>query len=205
MIRYLYVFLILITSHVWGKSLPQLRVGDILLQPLKCWSCSLIEAEEETIFSHAGVVLAIAPHVLVGEAYGKVQRVTLDDFMAKTEPGQQIRVIRFRNEKILQAFELYSKQLTDIFEAQFKNLKYDQEFRWNNLDSEGYEKLYCTEFLSKLFQAFLGIDTPIKRMHFQRNREHWVKYFKGNVPDNQWGNSPGDYERSDLFYHVGDL
>ena len=30
-------------------------------------------------------------------------------------------------------------------------------------------------------------------------------YFRGNIPDNEWGNSPGDFERSDLFYQVGEL
>ena len=42
-------------------------------------------------------------------------------------------------------------------------------------------------------------------MHFLKNRDGWVKFFKGNVPDNMWGNSPGDYDNSDLFYEVGEL
>ena len=85
------------------------------------------------------------------------------------------------------------------------NKKYDHDFRWNNFDEAGDQKYYCSELVSKLFQAFVGIETPIKRMHFQKNRDYWVKYFKGNVPDNEWGNSPGDYERSDMFYHAGEL
>ena len=46
----------------------ELKVGDVLLQPLSCWSCSLIEAQEKSIYSHMGVVIENDPEVLVAEA-----------------------------------------------------------------------------------------------------------------------------------------
>jgi hypothetical protein len=91
------------------------------------------------------------------------------------------------------------------FETEFQGAKYDHDFRWNNFDEQGNEKFYCSELVSKLFAQFLRLESPIKRMHFNANRENWMTYFRGNIPDHEWGNSPGDFERSELFYQVGEL
>lgn len=192
---------LILTFSVYAR--PVLKVGDVLLQPTACWSCSLIEAEEETIYSHIGVVLSLNP-LLVAEALGKVRAVSFEEFNIKTEKGQKIGVLRLRNEKAVAQFEKNYDLWLERYQ-EFDGLPYDKEFRWNNFDDEGREKFYCSELVSKLYQAFLGIETPIKRMHFNKNREAWVKYFKGNVPDGEWGNSPGDFERSHLFYFVGEL
>jgi len=196
---------LLILSYSTLASAVQLKVGDVLLQPLKCWACSLIEAEEETIYSHIGVVLAVGPEVIVAESFGKVRKLTLVEFNAKTEPGQKLSVLRFRNDDLSSDIQNSAEAFMKIFEEDFEGAKYDHEFLWNNLDELGQEKYYCSELVSKLFQALVGIETPRKRMHFQTNREQWMTFFKGNIPDNQWGNSPGDFERSELFYQVGEL
>jgi uncharacterized protein YycO len=205
MIRLFSLLLLLQSLGAVAQTGLVLRPGDVLLQPLKCWTCSLIEAEEETIYSHIGVVLSVEPEVLVAEAFGKVRKVSLSEFNSKTEPGQMLMVLRFRNEKLSEVFQNAPEDFSKLFDEEFNGKKYDHDFRWNNFDEAGDQKYYCSELVSKLFQAFVGIDTPIKRMHFQKNRDYWVKYFKGNVPDNEWGNSPGDYERSDMFYHAGEL
>jgi hypothetical protein len=198
-----FVFFLLLTGQLLAA--PDLKVGDILLQPLKCWSCALIEAEEETIFSHIGIVIEVKPEVKVAEAFGKVVLKNLKDFHAKTEQGQKISIRRFRNERVVDYFVRNAKELKQIFQNDFEHRQYDHNFLWNNFDENGDEKFYCSELVSKLISAFIGIETPIKRMHFIRNREHWIKYFKGNPPDGQWGNSPGDFERSELFYEVGEI
>lgn len=195
--------LLLQVSSSWASV--KLQVGDVLLQPLKCWACSLIEAEEETIYSHIGVVLQTEPEVMVAEAFGKVRLVPIAEFDTKTEPGQELMVLRFRNEKLWDVFQNETDRLNQIFKEDFEGLKYDHDFRWNNLDENDEEKLYCSELVSKLIRAFVGLETPIKRMHFEKNREHWKTYFRGNIPDGQWGNSPGDFERSELFFQVGEL
>jgi len=205
MINPISVVLLLLSLSSIAQSSPTLRPGDVLLQPLKCWTCSLIEAEEETIYSHIGVVLTVVPEIVVAEAFGKVRKVSLTEFNSKTEPGQMIMVLRFRNDKLSEVFQNTPEDFSKLFDEEFLGTKYDHDFRWNNFDENGEQKYYCSELVSKLFQTFVGIDTPIKRMHFQKNRDYWVKYFKGNVPDNEWGNSPGDYERSELFYHAGEL
>jgi hypothetical protein len=187
------------------KASVELKVGDIILQPLSCWACSLIEAEEETIFSHIGIVVKADEEILVAEAYGKVKAHPLEDFLKKTEKNQKNLILRFRNEKISKYLNDNKDVFLSIFYRDFNGLAYDKAFRWNNFSSDGNEKLYCSELVAKLLMSFLPIETPIKRMHFNQNREHWIKYFQGDVPDNQWGNSPADFHHSELFYEVGEL
>lgn len=205
MTKLLTLFLVLFTLNSHVQSSPALRPGDILLQPLGCWTCSLIEAEEETIYSHIGVVLSVEPEILIGEAFGSVRKIGFTEFNSKTEAGQKLMVMRFRNDELSNDIQSAALEFMQTFDQEFLGAKYDHDFRWNNFDENGAEKFYCSELVSKLFQAFVGIESPIKRMHFQSNRDQWMTYFRGNIPDNEWGNSPGDFERSDLFYQVGEL
>ncbi len=194
---------------LWLVSLPcwsmELRVGDILLQPTDCWSCSLIEAEEESIYSHIGIVLQVQPEVMVAESLGKVRLVSLAEFNRKTEKGQKLGILRFSNSAAADYLEQNADQLMNLFKTEFENLSYDHEFLWNNLDENGLEKLYCSEMVGKLLQAFMGMESPIKRMHFSKNPEEWSRFFKGNVPVGKWGNSPADFEKSEKFHLEGEL
>jgi hypothetical protein len=181
-----------------------LKVGDVLLQPLDCWSCTLIEDEEQTIYSHIGIVIAVNP-VMVAESRGRVKMLSLEEFNSTTEKGQRISVRRFQNSKIVNELNSKSAQFLALFKNEFEGLKYDKAFLWDNFDEEGKQKLYCSEMVAKLLQAFLGIDPIVKRMHFSRNRERWERYFNGNVPVGKWGNAPADFERSNWFYEVGEI
>lgn len=200
--RYVF-FLILLFSSLSSWAL-ELKVGDILLQPLDCWSCTLIEDEEQTIYSHMGIVVAVDP-VMVAEARGKVQMLSLREFDSITEKGQRISVRRFQNAKIVNELNTRRFEFLALFQNEFEGLDYDKAFLWDNFDEKGQQKLYCSEMVAKLLQAFLGIDPIVKRMHFSRNREKWERYFKGDVPVGKWGNAPADFERSAWFYEVGEL
>ncbi len=182
-----------------------MRPGDIILQPLNCWLCSLIELEEGSIYSHMGVVLSVTPEVMIGEANGTVKKIKLSEFLSKTEASQRSLLIRFRNEKISEAITSTPQKFLETFEKEFEGAQYDNDFLWHNFDENDKEKLYCSEMVAKLFQYYLGIDMPIKLMLYQNYREHWLTYFQGRIPVNQWGNSPADFEKSDLFYKVGEL
>lgn len=181
-----------------------LRVGDVLLQPLNCWSCNLIEAEEKTIFSHVGLVISDSP-IMVAEALGSVRRLPLEAFDSRTEKKQKVLVIRFKDPAIQKRIHSQRAVFLDVFANGFEGKKYDKEFLWDNQDEAGGEKYYCSELISKIFLQVLDVKTPIKRMHFNQNRELWGQFFKGNIPDDQWGNSPADFERSELFEKVGEL
>ncbi len=206
MIKILGPIYILILSLKAHSLAPTLRVGDVLLQPLYCWSCALIEAEENSIYSHMGIVVQVSPEILVAESWLEVKVSPLREFMKKTEKGQAIRILRFQNERITKDFEKGQLRLMKIFKEEFVGKKYDEDFRWNNFDAKGDEVFYCSELVSKLIQAFAGIEGPIKRMVFNVNRDHWVRYFQGRpLPIGEWGNSPADYEKSELFYFFGEL
>lgn len=193
---------LLFSLSTWASL--DLKVGDILLQPLDCWSCTLIEDEEQTIYSHIGIVVAVNP-VMVAEARGNVRMLPLLEFNSITEKGQRISVRRFKNSKIVHELNSRSSDFLALFENEFNGLKYDKAFLWDNFDENGQQKLYCSEMVAKLLQAFLGIDPIVKRMHFSRNREKWERYFKGEVPVGKWGNAPADFERSSWFFEVGEL
>ena len=175
----------------------ELKTGDILLQPLSCWTCSLIEAQENTQYSHIGVYLNINGNDFVIEAFGKVHIITLSQFLAKTEKDKNVEVIRFNN--------INFKEDKIIKKARsFEGLAYDSEFLWDNIDEQNQEMLYCSELVYKLFENNYT-ELPLKRMRFDINREYWIRYFRGNPPDGEWGNSPGDFERSHLFHTTGIL
>lgn len=184
---------------------PALKVGDVLLQPLNCWSCFLIEAQEESIYSHMGLVLQVTPEIIIAESLGTVRKVSLKEFDKKTEAGQKIMVLRFRNEKITEAMEKDQKAFMKMFVQEFEGAEYDSEFLWNNFDQNGREKMYCSEMIAKFLHYYLGLDMPIKRMKYDKYREHWITYFRGNPPDGKWGNAPADFDRSELFYRLGEL
>ena len=183
----------------------ELKVGDILLQPLDCWSCSLIEAQEESIYSHMGMVIETEPEVVVIEALGMVRTMSLEEFNKRTQKNQKLSVRRFRHEKAVAFLVENKKDLQEMFFSDFSGLKYDHDFLWNNFDENGFEKMYCSEMVTKLLSGFLRIELPMKRMKFDKNREQWIRYFKGNPPDGKWGNSPASFEKSELFYEVGEL
>ncbi len=152
-----------------------------------------------------GIVIQTTPEVLVAEALGTVHVLPLKKFDAKTQRGQRISIRRFNHPKARTYLKRNSDKFLKYYQQQFSDLLYDHDFLWNNFDSKGKEKLYCSEFVTKLLSGFLRVELPMKRMSFDKNREHWMRYFKGTPPDGKWGNSPGDFERSELFHEVGEL
>jgi hypothetical protein len=187
-----------------GFSKVELRVGDILLQPLSCWSCTLIEEQEETIYSHVGFVISLNP-VMVAEALSSVRVVPLEVYRARNEAGLNLKVLRYRDFSVRSKLKEFEGEFVDLFYRDFFGKKYDHDFLWDNLDEYGNEKIYCSELITKLYEAFGVQSVPVKVMLFDKNPEAWDRYFRGSVPRGEVGNSPGDFERSDLFFVVGEI
>jgi hypothetical protein len=202
MTNFILSFILLLPLKVWAF---ELKVGDILLQPLDCWSCRLIEEQEQSIYSHVGMVIEVGDKVKVIEALGKVRTLSLDEFNARTQKDQKLSVRRFQNEKAVNYIQDHKEEFILYYQKNFEGLKYDHDFLWNNFDENGYEKIYCSELITKLISGFMGIELPRKYMKFDKNRDLWIRYFRGNPPDGQWGNSPADLERSELLYEVGEI
>ena len=94
----IFIFVATLLPAVFGANL-NLKTGDLLLQPLGCWSCFLIEEQEATKYSHMGVYLNLDGQELVLEAYGEVKLTPLNNFLARTEGDEKVLVRRFNERK----------------------------------------------------------------------------------------------------------
>ena len=197
--KFLFILLMLPTLS-WGQAL-KLEIGDILLQPLQCWSCGLIEQEENTQYAHSGLVVSLQP-LLVAESISEAHAIPFESFRARNKKGEPLKVLRFKDKKLQNKLK---RGFYQRFERDYKGIKFDPYYLWNNVDQNGRELMYCSEFISKMLEAHLEINMPIKRMQFLKNRDYWFQYFNGRIPDGEWGNSPADFEKSDLFSTVGYL
>ncbi len=188
-IRYLFSLLILTSFSLDASAI---EAGDILLQPLKCWSCSLIEQQENSEFSHVGIYLG---QDQVAEAYfDKVKIVSLAEFMKKTDPARFVLVRRL----VVQPDEFERKLRLEV--DKLLGLTYDRWFLWNN------DKIYCSELVYKVLAPIVELrDLSPKEMLFDVNPEHWDRYFRDQTPRGQLGISPEDFNLSSDFISVEKL
>ena len=174
----------------------KLLTGDILLQPLNCWSCRLIEEQEDSDYSHIGIVVNIDGKTMVAEAYGKVSLVTLKDFLGKTHPDKVVKVRRLDYHFF--DFENFEKRLISSVKNLIGN-PYDRSFLWDNLIN-GKEAIYCSELVYKVIYPQVKFwDLTPKVMLFDRNADLWDRYFRGETPRGKLGISPEDFNQSKDF------
>ncbi|MFP5492228.1 MAG: YiiX/YebB-like N1pC/P60 family cysteine hydrolase [Bacteriovoracia bacterium] len=187
------ILILLLALISLGSYASELQVGDVILQPLRCYSCGLIEAQEKSSFSHMGLVISTTSGVKIAEALGQVRIVTLAEFLAKGDSTRAHKIMRPR-EKVTFDF------MTTI--EPWLGAEFDRAFRWDNLGRDGREAFYCSEMVTKLLNKFLKNKMPTKPMDFSENFAAWSAYFNGDVPQGEPGISPGDYEHSKLFKWV---
>jgi hypothetical protein len=194
--------LLLLTLTTWSENANalKLKAGDIILQSNPCYLCSLIEAEEKSTYSHMGILVLFQGTWSVLESWEKVKITSLEEFIARRRKETHSLIIRASQPQQ----PLESNNLLMRYTEKFLGLSYDPAFLWTNSDPIG-EKLYCSEFVLKFIQPYLAIQMKTKPMHFDINRDYWIRYFHGTPPDGQPGISPGDFERSPLFRHIGYL
>ena len=197
------LFLVTMKLYAWVP-----RTGDIILQPLSCFSCWLIEKEERGPFSHMGMIFVYKGQSYVFESLRGVDIVPLKAFLGRPTLKRDHVILRskelnFYYQKKNHLFRKWEYNLLKDFLDNFYELPYDDEYLWFNSDEKGNEKLYCSEMVTKLLNPYLSKKIETKKMHFKYNREHWYRLFKGHIPDGQLGNSPMDFFRSDLFEEVG--
>ena len=189
--RFLLALLGLLTIPAIAATL---RPGDVILQPMRCYLCRMIEIHEQSDFSHMGVVIEVGDETWVGESLGTVKMVKLAEFLAKGDQTRAHLIVRPR--------EAVTFALKEAI-APLLGAEYDHDFRWDNLGRDGREALYCSELVAKLLNQFLLEDLPTKQMNYTENRDYWERYFRGNVPDGLPGNSPADFEKSSQLKRLG--
>ncbi len=205
------ITLILITALFWTSSLfgfdtKDLRSGDVLLLSLHCYECRMIESETESLFSHSGVVVLNEQNELrVAQSLGRVALYTIKDFTKNITPGTYVHVYRakeFKNLSPRKKTEL-SFTMLDVFNEQFAGAPFDSKYIWNNTNADGKELLYCSEFIAKFLDTFLKEKTNLSIISYSKHYDYWLKYFKGQVPMNELGNSPASFSRDHRFEFIG--
>ena len=167
------------------------RVGDIILQPRRCYVCSLIEAQEQSSFSHMSVVVKIQTgEVMVADSLTQVRVLPLQRFLSEGDRSRAHKVFRFKEKLQGTLWE----SVKPLIGAEF-----DGAFLWDNLGRDGREALYCSEFVTKVVNQHLTRKFPTKPMDYSVNREIWDQLFGGSAPHGLPGNSPADFEKSKLL------
>ncbi len=166
------------------------EIGDLILQPLHCSLCTAIENETDSIYSHIGIVISKNP-ILVAEAFEKVRVVSLEKFLSKTQRNQNVKILRNSEMRKVNKY-----LFVQDFQTIFLGLSYDSEFLWSS------DKIYCSELIYKLLNLY-GISQPRPEvMSFSKAHTFWDKYYKGNIPVQELGISPADYDESPYFREV---
>lgn len=201
--RFFCALFFVLSANAFAVTGQELHSGDILLQPLNCYLCNAIEQEENSIYSHSGVVLINnQKEAWVLESIGGKGIVTLREFLARTQKKQMVRVVRPREfaEQPVSFERLFAE-----FQKNFFPVAFDSEMLWDNVNAEGSEPLYCSEFVAKFLAKFMRVPYSTKPMHYALNRPFWIEYFKGNVPDGKPGIAPSDFLNSQLSMDLGEL
>lgn len=175
-----------------------LKVGDVLLISLNCMQCRYIESETGAPFSHSGIVLEIQPALKVGQALGTVHSIELSKFLKPITPKSKVVVVRSKENATNEKFA----ELNNIFNKHFLGLPFDGDYLWNNFDQSGREKIYCSELLQKLLNQILVNKLSSEILSYDKHYDYWLKVFKGNVPMNEWGNSPASFYRDSVHFEI---
>jgi hypothetical protein len=189
----------------------QIRSGDLILLPLDCYSCRMIAEETDSLYSHSGLLLQTNDGLwMVLESLGEVRQVSLYSFLQRLPVGSSARHLRFRElfnwqESDTNRWEQFLQIMPYIFKQQFEGLPFDHEYLWNNFTDDGEEKLYCSEFITKLLNHFLERPILPAPMDFSKHPAFWDRYFHGNTPQGKPGNSPADFADSKQLIDLGDL
>ena len=189
--RALFALISFLSLSSWAH---ELRPGDVILQPMRCQLCRMIEQHEGSIYSHMGLVVEVAQETWIIEALGDVHLVRLTEFLAKGDNTRPHLILRPREAG---PFPLKEVVLPLI------GAEYDHDFLWDNLGRDGREAYYCSEIVAKLLNPFLLNDLPTKKMDYSLNRAYWERHFRGKIPEGLPGNSPGDFEKFNQFIRLG--
>ncbi len=175
----------------------QLHPGDIILLPLRCHICQLIESETNSNYSHSGIVIGRrSGELLLAQALHGVELVPLSQFLSIKDPSRPALLVRpqeFINSPIT------TKQLMTTFKQEFAGAPFDHDFLWNNYSETDEEMLYCSEFITKFLNKFLINKITPTPMSFIHNYSQWEEYLGHPPPSNEPGVTPAYFTNSPLF------
>lgn len=179
-----------------------LQPGDILFQDLDCGpACDAIESVTEGVngwdFSHCGIVAEIDGELQVVEAYGSVQAVPVDSFLARSrdaagKPKVVIGRLQENKELAVQSAELSKKYIGKAYDKAF---------------TMGDDAYYCSELVYEVYKAANGGKAffPLNTMTFKEPgtdtfMPFWTEYYHKlgmDIPEGDSGINPGAISRSE--------
>lgn len=182
----------------------ELKVGDILLLELSCYSCQRIAEETGSRFSHSGLILKNSQgELVVTESLNTVRAVDLISFVKRSAKGASVKVMRTND------FSLSEKHLEKaswlLFTQRYEGLLFDALFLWNRFDEQGREMLYCSEFIAKFLNHFLTRELLPEPMDFTMHWDFWQRYFGRTPPQGELGNSPASFEVAPGWFELGEF
>lgn len=197
-----------LSTNVFALTVKDLRAGDVVLLSLKCIECRVIESETNSLFSHSGVIVFDQDQrVRVAQSIGNVALFSFADFTGNITPGTFVHVYRPREFKNLSETKkaMLEKSMLDVFNEKYRGAPFDSKYIWDNFNAKGVELLYCSEFIAKFLDNFLTQKTVIAPITYDKHYDYWTKYFRGNVPENELGNSPASFSRDNRFEFIGTI
>ena len=198
----------LVSTNVFALTVSDLRSGDVILLSLNCIECRVIESETNSLFSHSGVIVFDQDQKMkVAQSIGNVALFSFADFTRNITPGTFVHVYRPREFKSLSLTKkaMLEKSMLDVFNEKYRGAPFDSKYIWNNFNAQGVELLYCSEFIAKFLDNFLTQKTSISVISYNKHYDYWTRYFKGNVPENELGNSPASFSRDNRFEFIGTI
>lgn len=193
-----------------GKAdFPVLRPGDVILLDLGCYTCRMISATTQSPFNHSGLVIETSEdgQVWVAQSLTKTERMPLQDFLGQARRPGAVMVRRpvelgeiYRTAP--DRFASLAQRLRRVFIREFEGRPFDNAFLWDNTTPDGTELLYCSEMVQKALNKILQDDLSPSPMDFSLHLDFWTRYFHGQVPQGQLGNSPASLERDPLLMTV---
>ncbi len=201
-------FFTFLSTNIFALTVNDLQVGDVVLLSLNCMECRVIESETHSLFSHSGVVIKDQDNsIKIGQSLGRVALFSFDDFTRTITPETFVHVYRPRELSKLSPLNrsILEQKMLRVFNKKFLGAPFDSKYTWDNYNAQGEELLYCSEFIAKFLDNFLTEKTITQITSYNKHYDYWFKYFKGEIPENELGNSPAAFSRDERFEFIGTI
>ncbi|MCX6107261.1 MAG: hypothetical protein NTY08_15655 [Proteobacteria bacterium] len=209
---------LLSASHIASASpltilqtdkLPVLHAGDVVLIALNCYICGVISETTESPYNHSGLILDtdLGLDSRVAQSLQSTQELSLSDFLhqgGKTSPMKILRPRELDNgyKHDREAYESSTVLLNRVFAQEMRGRAFDDNYLWNNVDSDGHELLYCSEMIQKTLNHVLAQPLTTIALDYSRHWDFWLNYFDGKVPQGEQGNSPASLANADQLMTI---
>ena len=202
------LLLVLLSNNSFALKVSDLQVGDVVLLSLNCRECRVIESETNSLFSHSGVVIKDQDKsIKIAQSLGRVALFSFEDFARNITPKTFVHVYRPRELRQLSSkhLSLLEDNMLRVFNEKFLGAPFDSKYIWDNYNALGEELLYCSEFIAKFLDNFLKEKTTTQFTSYNKHYDYWFKYFKGEIPENELGNSPAAFSKDNRFDFIGTI